>query len=75
MTRWASGLDAPVLWCVGALFEYYSASRARAPRWVRRAGLEWLFRLVLEPRRLWGRYVIGNLLFLWRVIKGACRIA
>jgi UDP-N-acetyl-D-mannosaminuronic acid transferase (WecB/TagA/CpsF family) len=37
---------------------------------MRRAGLEWAARLVLEPRRLWRRYVIGNPLFVWRVLRG-----
>lgn len=57
------------VWCVGALFEYYGEGRARAPVWVRRVGLEWLFRLALEPRRLWKRYLVGNARFVWRVAK------
>lgn len=57
-------------WCVGALLEYYSGTRARAPVWMRRAGLEWLFRFALEPARLWRRYLIGNPLFVWRVVRG-----
>lgn len=57
-------------WCVGALLEYYSGTRARAPVWMRRAGLEWLFRFALEPARLWRRYLIGNPLFVWRVLRG-----
>lgn len=57
-------------WCVGALLEYYTGTRARAPVWMRRAGLEWLFRLALEPGRLWRRYIIGNPLFVWRVMGG-----
>jgi N-acetylglucosaminyldiphosphoundecaprenol N-acetyl-beta-D-mannosaminyltransferase len=59
-----------VIWCVGAMFEYFGGARARAPRWVRRAGLEWLFRLILEPRRLWRRYLVGNVVFVWRVLRG-----
>ncbi|MBN1868355.1 WecB/TagA/CpsF family glycosyltransferase [Candidatus Sumerlaeota bacterium] len=66
---WAERLQVPVVWCVGALFEYYSGKRARAPVWMRRAGLEWLFRLVLEPRRLWKRYLWGNLRFVRRVLR------
>src|SRR5205823_1463715 len=58
-----------VYWCVGALFEYYAGTRLRAPRWMRRIGLEWLARLILEPGRLWKRYLIGNPLFLWRVLR------
>ncbi len=62
-------LGVKVVWCVGALFEYYGEGRARAPVWVRRAGFEWLFRLVLEPRRLWKRYLVGNVRFVWRITK------
>lgn len=59
------------VWCVGALFEYYTPGvRSHAPAWMRRSGLEWVYRLALEPRRLWSRYLIGNLLFLWRVVAG-----
>ncbi|MCH8332504.1 WecB/TagA/CpsF family glycosyltransferase [Candidatus Sumerlaeota bacterium] len=58
-----------VWWCVGALFEFASGRRTRAPLWARRAGLEWLVRLVLEPGRLWQRYLIGNPKFAWRVLK------
>jgi len=60
-------LNIGVAWCVGALFEYAAGVRYRAPVWVRKAGLEWAFRLVLEPRRLWRRYLVGNWVFLWRV--------
>lgn len=62
-------LGVKTIWCVGALFEYYGEGRARAPVWVRRAGFEWLFRFVLEPRRLWKRYLIGNLRFVWRLAR------
>ena len=58
-------LGAKIIWCVGALFEYYGEGRPRAPVWVRRFGLEWLFRLALEPRRLWRRYLLGNARFIW----------
>jgi N-acetylglucosaminyldiphosphoundecaprenol N-acetyl-beta-D-mannosaminyltransferase len=58
---------APVIWCVGALFEYFAGERYRAPTWARRAGLEWAVRLILEPRRLWKRYLIGNAIFAGRV--------
>jgi N-acetylglucosaminyldiphosphoundecaprenol N-acetyl-beta-D-mannosaminyltransferase len=71
MARWAPSLGVPVVWCVGALFEYSSGARRRAPRWLRRAGLEWLFRLALEPGRLWRRYLLGNLVFLRRLFRAA----
>jgi exopolysaccharide biosynthesis WecB/TagA/CpsF family protein len=54
---------------VGALFDFLSGSVPRAPLWLRRVRLEWLFRLIVEPRRLWRRYLIGNPVFLWRVLR------
>lgn len=62
-------LGVRAIWCVGALFEYYGENRPRAPIWMRRAGLEWLFRLALEPRRLWHRYLVGNVRFVYRVLR------
>lgn len=53
---------------VGALFDFLSGSVPRAPEWMRRARLEWLFRLLIEPGRLWRRYVVGNPLFVARVL-------
>lgn len=61
-------LRVPVVWCVGALFEYVARIAPRAPVWMRRLGLEWLFRLAIEPRRLWRRYLLGNIAFLWKTI-------
>ena len=52
---------------VGGLFDFMSGRVNRAPLWMREIGLEWVFRLLQEPGRLWRRYVIGNPLFLWRV--------
>lgn len=54
---------------VGALLDFMSGSVPRAPLWLRRLRLEWLFRLWIEPGRLWRRYIVGNPLFLWRVVK------
>jgi N-acetylglucosaminyldiphosphoundecaprenol N-acetyl-beta-D-mannosaminyltransferase len=59
---------ARVVWCIGAMMDYHSGSTARAPVWMRKMGLEWLFRLLVEPRRLWKRYLLGNLRFLQVVI-------
>jgi N-acetylglucosaminyldiphosphoundecaprenol N-acetyl-beta-D-mannosaminyltransferase len=49
-----------VLVGVGAAFDFLAGARAQAPAWLQRAGLEWLFRLACEPRRLWRRYLLGN---------------
>lgn len=54
---------------VGALLDFLSGSVPRAPAWMRRLRLEWLFRLVIEPGRLWRRYIVGNPLFLLRVLR------
>jgi exopolysaccharide biosynthesis WecB/TagA/CpsF family protein len=54
---------------VGALFDYLAGRIVRAPTWVRAARSEWLFRLLVEPRRLWRRYVLGNPTFLWRSMR------
>jgi N-acetylglucosaminyldiphosphoundecaprenol N-acetyl-beta-D-mannosaminyltransferase len=49
-------LTAPVLIGVGAVFGFISGNKRQAPYWMQRSGLEWLFRLATEPRRLWRRY-------------------
>jgi alpha-1,3-mannosyltransferase len=54
---------------VGALFDFLSGDIARAPLWVRSARLEWVYRLLREPKRLWRRYVLGNPIFLLRVLN------
>ncbi|MFB3895210.1 MAG: WecB/TagA/CpsF family glycosyltransferase [bacterium] len=61
-------LQVPVAWGVGALLEYYALKTPRAPRWMRQSGLEWLFRLYLEPRRMWKRYLVGNMVFVMHVL-------
>jgi len=62
-------LDAPVLIGVGAAFDFHSGGFRQAPRWMQRAGLEWLFRLLQEPRRLWRRYLIDNPWFLFELAR------
>lgn len=62
-------LDVRVAIGVGALFDNLARRVPRAPAWLRRARGEWLFRLCVEPRRLWRRYVVGNAAFLWRVLR------
>ena len=62
-------LSAAVLLAVGAAFNFHSGQVRQAPRWMMHTGLEWIFRLVMEPRRLWRRYLVGNprfLYLLWR---------
>lgn len=54
---------------VGGAVDVLAGERARAPGWVQRLGLEWLFRLLQEPRRMWRRYLLGNLRFIWLVLR------
>ncbi len=54
---------------VGGLFDFYSGRIPRAPLWLRELGCEWVYRLYQEPRRMWRRYLVGNVLFLWRVLR------
>ena len=67
----AARLDVDVLWTVGALFDLVSGRVPRAPSWLSDNGLEWIFRLALEPRRMWRRYLLGNPVFLGRVFTQA----
>lgn len=66
--RHADRVHASVVWTVGALFDYVSGRVPRAPRWLADNGLEWIFRLGVEPRRMWRRYLLGNPVFLSRVV-------
>jgi N-acetylglucosaminyldiphosphoundecaprenol N-acetyl-beta-D-mannosaminyltransferase len=57
-------IQAAALIGVGAAFDFHAGTKPRAPRWMQHSGLEWLFRLISEPRRLAGRYLIDNTIFL-----------
>jgi len=69
----AAQLSVPVLLAVGALFDFYSGTVRRAPPLLRRLRLEWLYRLVQEPRRLFRRYVLGNPEFVMRALLWRAR--
>jgi N-acetylglucosaminyldiphosphoundecaprenol N-acetyl-beta-D-mannosaminyltransferase len=68
---WQNCLDLPVglAMSVGSSFDTHSGMRSRAPLWMQQSGVEWLFRLASEPRRLWKRYLLGNLAFLYIVLR------
>lgn len=68
LTRQRAALRAGACLGVGGLFDFYSGRIPRAPVWMRRAGLEWAWRMMQEPRRLALRYLVGNPLFLLRVL-------
>jgi N-acetylglucosaminyldiphosphoundecaprenol N-acetyl-beta-D-mannosaminyltransferase len=67
MAEHRAQLNAPVLIGVGAAFDFHAGLKKQAPLWMQRSGLEWLFRLGQEPRRLWRRYLIYNPRFVWNV--------
>jgi N-acetylglucosaminyldiphosphoundecaprenol N-acetyl-beta-D-mannosaminyltransferase len=69
--RNADRLNVGVLWTVGALFDFVSGHTPRAPGWLADNGLEWIFRLAIEPQRMWRRYLLGNPVFVSRVIGQA----
>lgn len=74
MSAHVGRLRAAVMVGVGAAFDFHAGLKKQAPRWVQRSGLEWLFRLLTEPRRLWRRYLINNPAFLWNVCLQSLRL-
>ena len=54
---------------VGAAFDYHAGTLKRAPAWMQERGLEWLYRMMKEPTRLWRRYLITNTIFLLRIVR------
>lgn len=64
-----SQINVPVMIGSGAAFDFLAGTKAQAPRWLQRTGLEWVFRLCCEPRRLWRRYLVGNTRFIYLLLK------
>ena len=64
----AGRIHAPVVAAVGAAFDFLAGTVRQAPDWMQRFGLEWLFRLIMEPRRLWFRYLYYNPLFVLKFL-------
>lgn len=63
----------PVQLAVGAAFDFHAGVKATAPQWMQRHGLEWIFRLVQEPRRLWKRYLVTNTQFVFKLLRAFVR--
>ena len=59
---------------IGAVFDFFAGTYKRAPQWWQEHSLEWLYRLIKEPKRMWRRYVLGNPLFLWNIMLEAIGI-
>lgn len=68
LARVAGRIEAPLVAGVGGLFDFTSGATKRAPGWLRQARLEWAFRLIQEPQRMWRRYLLGNVTFLCRAL-------
>jgi N-acetylglucosaminyldiphosphoundecaprenol N-acetyl-beta-D-mannosaminyltransferase len=68
MAQYWQKLDATLMFGVGAAFDFHAGRIRQAPRWMQRSGLEWFFRLYSEPRRLAGRYLRNNPLFVFRIV-------
>jgi N-acetylglucosaminyldiphosphoundecaprenol N-acetyl-beta-D-mannosaminyltransferase len=73
MARNYEALNVPISLGIGVSFELVSSMVKRAPKLMQETGFEWLFRLIVEPRRLWKRYVIGNALFIWLILRQIIR--
>jgi len=71
MAEHVARLNAPVLVGVGAAFDFHAGLKKQAPKWMQKSGLEWAFRLMSEPGRLWRRYLVNNPFFLWLIFLQA----
>ena len=69
LARNRSQLGALLAMGVGGSFDVWAGKTTRAPVWMQRVGLEWFYRFIQEPRRMWRRYLIGNLRFAWIVLR------
>lgn len=74
MARFRPRLEASVMIAIGAAFNFHAGYVRQAPRWMMKCGLEWLFRLIMEPGRLWRRYLIGIPRFIWLVLTSRERM-
>ena len=68
--KYFAELNIPLVWAMGAVMDYIAGKVPRAPQWMLNNGLEWVYRFIVEPKRMWRRYLIGNVSFLLNVIAG-----
>ncbi len=69
LKEYLNEMGVPFVMGVGGAFDIIAGKTKRAPEWMQRIGMEWLFRVIQEPRRLWKRYLVGNTIFIWLVLK------
>jgi N-acetylglucosaminyldiphosphoundecaprenol N-acetyl-beta-D-mannosaminyltransferase len=67
--KYSEYMQIPYTFGVGGVFDILANVTKRAPVWMQNSGLEWLYRFIQEPRRMWRRYMIGNVKFIWIVLK------
>ena len=71
--KWAyehySNLQVGHICCIGAVFDFYAGTIKRAPQWMINLGLEWFYRFIKEPKRMWRRYLLGNIIFTLHLVK------
>jgi N-acetylglucosaminyldiphosphoundecaprenol N-acetyl-beta-D-mannosaminyltransferase len=68
MAQFAGRLNVPLMVGVGAAFDFHTGQIRDCSSWIKRAGLQWLHRLIQDPKRLWKRYLINNPAFIWRIV-------
>jgi N-acetylglucosaminyldiphosphoundecaprenol N-acetyl-beta-D-mannosaminyltransferase len=73
--KFRNRIEAKHICCIGAVFDFYAGNVKRAPKWIIELGLEWLYRLLSEPGRLWRRYVIGNFVFISEILKEKLKVS
>lgn len=73
MDRWKDVINVPVCHGVGGSFDVFAGVVKRAPLWMQKAGLEWFYRVLQEPRRMWKRYFVTNSIFFFLIIKEILR--
>lgn len=69
INKWKDSLGVNFVMGVGGAFDVVSGKVKRAPRWMQKAGLEWFYRVLQEPRRMWKRYLVTNFKFAWLLLK------
>jgi len=69
LRKWRKFMDVPICHGVGSSFDVFAGVTKRAPIWMQKSGLEWLYRVIQEPRRLWKRYLVTNTIFIILSIK------
>ena len=67
MAQFAGRVPVPLMVGVGAAFDYHTATIRDCSDWIKRTGLQWLHRLMQDPKRLWKRYLLNNPAFLWHI--------